>query len=113
LWKRICSDVSDEVELDERDHAILAAACDQADSIRELQQALRAGRVIEGRHGPRCHPAVAEVRQAQQAQARLLALIDLDLSGVSQSTSSRKAREASRRRWAQAGPSRRSENGAA
>jgi phage terminase small subunit len=111
LWEHICSDVSSEVELDERDLAILAAASDLADSIRELKAAVkRDGRVLESSRGEvRVHPAVAEIRQAGQAQARLLGLIDMDLTGASQSAGSRKARELARRRWASAGQSRRGE----
>jgi phage terminase small subunit len=110
LWRHIVDDVDEAVELDQRDLAILAAACDQADSIRELQLAVkRDGRVIQGRHGPRCHPAVSEIRQGQAALSRLLGLIDMDLTGASQSAGSRRARDAARKRWAQAGPSRRGE----
>jgi phage terminase small subunit len=110
LWTRICADVDEALELDERDLAILAAAADLADSIRELQASVkRDGRVLESSRGVRVHPACAEIRQSQQAQARLLGLIDMDLTGTSQSAGSRKARDLARRRWASAGQSRRGE----
>jgi P27 family predicted phage terminase small subunit len=104
LWKRIVADVDEALELDERDLSILEAACDQADSIRELRLSVkRDGRVIVGPKGPRLNGVVPEIRQAQQAQARLLALIDMDLTSASQSGSSRRARDAARKRWASAG----------
>jgi phage terminase small subunit len=109
LWRRVVADVDEALELDQRDLSILEAACDQADSIRELRLSVKDGRVIEGRHGPRVHPAVAEIRQGQAALSRLLGLIDMDLTGASQSAGSRKARDLARRRWESAGQSRRGE----
>jgi hypothetical protein len=103
------------MELDERDLVLLAAASDLADSIRELKAAVKCdGQVLEGGPGTRVHPAVAEIRQAgqAQAQARLLGLIDMDASSVSQSAGSRRARAAAGKRWANAGQSRRAESAA-
>jgi hypothetical protein len=101
------------MELDERDLVLLAAASDLADSIRELKAAVKCdGQVLEGGPGTRVHPAVAEIRQAGQAQARLLGLIDMDASSVSQSAGSRRARAAAGKRWANAGQSRRAESAA-
>jgi phage terminase small subunit len=110
LWRKVVNDLPDELELDARDLIVLCQAAKLADTIYALEKAVEEdGRVLHGPRGIRLHPGVSEVRQSQIVLGRLLSQIDMDLTGASQSTSSRKARELARRRWAQAGPSRRGE----
>jgi hypothetical protein len=114
VWRKVVNDLDPSLELDARDLIVLAQAAKLADTIHALEKAVEEdGRVLHGSRGIRLHPGVSEVRQSQIVLGRLLSQIDMDVTGVSQSASSRKARELARRRWAQAGPSRRSEGGAA
>jgi phage terminase small subunit len=113
LWRRIVADLPDELELDQRDLEVLGAAADVADRIHGLKAAIkRDGLVLEAARGTRLHPAVAELRMSEQALVRHLAMLDLEPAAVSQSTVSRGARKRAERRWAVAGPSRRSEGAA-
>jgi hypothetical protein len=110
VWRKVVNDLDPSLELDARDLIILASAAKLADTIHALEKAVEEdGRVLRTARGPRVHPGVSEIRQSQIALGRHLSQIDLELGAGSQSTSSRKARELARRRWAQAGPSRRGE----
>jgi hypothetical protein len=109
LWKRIVSDVAPELELDQRDFAVLARAARTADRIAELDAAISGdGLVLVNRKGDtRLHPAAAELRLCEASLARLLGGIDLDVAAGGQSAVSRRARKAAQERWRHAGPSRR------
>jgi hypothetical protein len=63
--------------------------------------------MIKGRAGTRLNPAVSELRQSEQALARLLGLIDIEPDAVSQTAKSRRARAAAQARWHGQGQSRR------
>jgi phage terminase small subunit len=110
LWKRIVGDVAPELELDQRDLAVLSRAAKTADRIAELDAAIeRDGLVLVNSKGDtRLHPAAAELRLNEASLARLLGGIDLDDAAAgSQSGVSRRARKAAQERWRHAGPSRR------
>jgi hypothetical protein len=109
LWKRIVGDVAPELELDQRDFAVLARAAKTADRIAELDAALSGDGLVlvNGKGDVRLHPAAAELRLLETSLARLLGGIDLDDAASSQSAVSRRARAAAQARWANVGPSRR------
>lgn len=67
-------------ELDEHDRIILAAACEAADRAAEAKAAVdRDGITIEGRYGPRAHPAIAIERDARLAMLRAIRELGLNL----------------------------------
>jgi hypothetical protein len=102
-WQKMIKDVPAALELDQRDLLVLSEASRLADTIADLEDALkREGVVLNGK----LNSVVAELRQSRVAYTRLLAQIDLDVTGASQTATSRAARSAARRRWANAGPSR-------
>jgi phage terminase small subunit len=60
-------------ELDETERIILAAACEAADRAAEAKVMVDAdGAVVDGRYGPRQHPAVAIERDSRIAMLRAL-----------------------------------------
>jgi hypothetical protein len=92
----------DDAELDEREAAILAAACRQADDVAALEEAIaKQGVVVEGSQGqPRLSPLVTEARQGRLAVARLLGELDLaDPDAEPRSAKWRRARHAADARW--------------
>ena len=108
LWTAITGDVPDEVELDARDIEYLSRACRLTDTAADLAAVVaRDGIMVPTKHGIRVHPAAIELRQTEAAISRLLGLVDMDASEGSQSAKSRAARAAARKRWANAGQSRR------
>lgn len=76
--KRLWSSVVDEFDLEEHELALLREAVrtvDQLDTLAGLIE--RDGEMVEGRFGPKLHPAIAEARQLRIALARTLAALRL------------------------------------
>jgi hypothetical protein len=112
LWKRICREIPDELELDARDIVALTAAADLADRCRELSKVIAEdGLILHEARGTRLHPGAQELRMSELALIKHLGTLDLDLGAVSQTAVSRGARARAQKRWA--GQSRRAEQGAA
>jgi P27 family predicted phage terminase small subunit len=102
LWRDIHHALPDDGELDERELAILAAACRQADDVAALEEAIAAdGVMVAGAQGQtRLNAAVTECRQARLAVARLLGELDLsDPDAEPRTARSRRARRAADARW--------------
>jgi hypothetical protein len=102
LWTAILGDLDDDYEFDQREMAILATACRQADTVASLERAVKAdGVTIPGAAGQRrLNAAVTELRQGRIALARLLG--DLDLPSEADkptSAASRRASHAAQTRW--------------
>ncbi len=99
LWR----DLVGAFELDERECAVLAAACRQADDLVKLEEVLAEdGLVVAGSRGqPRLTTVVAELRQGRLALARLLGALALpDEVGAKPVTSrSARASRAANVRW--------------
>lgn len=98
LWQSITG----KWELDPREHAILAAACKQADDVAALEAALKSdGLTVTGSTGQlRLNGVISELRQSRQAVAKLL--VDLRLPSEDappMSAGQRRASKASLRRW--------------
>jgi hypothetical protein len=102
--KRLWSSVSSDLVLDAREIALLEMACRQVDDIARLEAEVAVGGVtVEGSMGQvRVNGALAELRQARLAVARLLGQIDLPEAGEAQAPTeaSRRARQAAQKRWA-------------
>lgn len=82
LW----ASVSGLYELDPREAAILAAACESADRAAEARTLLDAdGIVVDGRLGSRAHPAVSIERDARAAMVRSLAALGVSADGPAMS----------------------------
>lgn len=99
LWKSLTG----AYEFDQREAAILAAACRQADDIGRLEALLAVqGLVTVGAAGqPRLSAVLAELRQGRLALAKLLDSLRIpDDSGKVETQSSRRARHAAETRWA-------------
>ncbi|MCB0862612.1 MAG: hypothetical protein KDB66_05290 [Solirubrobacterales bacterium] len=79
LWKSIWSDLPKRWELDEREQAVLLAACRQADDVARLEVAAdEHGPMTTGSRGQAVlNPAVAEARQGRLALSRLLGQLHL------------------------------------
>ena len=74
LWQSIVS----AYELDEHETALLREAVRTIDRLDELHAVVDAeGLMVEGRYGPKVHPAMVEARQLKIALARLLAALRL------------------------------------
>lgn len=101
LWKRLTK----ALDFEPRELVILEQACRQADEISALDAVLaKWGHAVRGsRNQPRLNPAVAEVRQARQAFARLLDVLDIPTEDeqVGQAGRTRRAQKAARVRWGQ------------
>lgn len=66
-------------DLEPHDQRLLQAACEAWDRLQEAREVLRKeGTYVEGRYGPRAHPAVAVERDSRVAFARLLRELDLN-----------------------------------
>jgi hypothetical protein len=97
LWRAISGDLL----LDERELALLEMAARQADDIAALEAEVRRdGVTATGSMGqPRVSGALAELRQARLAVARLLGQIDLP-NDETASDASRRGQSAAQKRWA-------------
>jgi len=104
LWRRL----TEELEFEPRELAVLEQACRQADAIAALDRVIKdRGIEVRGSKGqPRLNPAVAEARQARMALARLLDTLDLPAEGedIGAPAASRRAARAARARWGQQMP---------
>jgi phage terminase small subunit len=80
LWQRICGDVADGWELDQKDISCLRAACELEDVLAALKHEIREhGAIATNRQGGRAPvPAIARLIQASTAQQRLLGQIALE-----------------------------------
>lgn len=102
LWGAIVGDLPPNWELDERELAVLALACRQADDIARLEAVLeRDGVVVPGSTGqPRLSAVLGELRQSRLACSKLLGDLNLpDEDGKSSSMSSQRAARAAHSRW--------------
>jgi hypothetical protein len=98
LVSTIVAGLPEGCELDEREHAILAAAASQARDISRLEADLaeRGTRVPGSREGHEVlNPALAELRQARLALGKLLGALELPDSA---SDAARRTARASQRR---------------
>ena len=79
LHERIWADLGEDMELSERESAVLRLACVQVDRAADLEAQVDAdGLMVAGStKQPRVHPAVGEARQAALAAGRLLAMLAL------------------------------------
>jgi hypothetical protein len=76
--RRLWAEVTERFELDAHELALLVEAVrtvDQLDALHQLTEA--EGLVVDGKTGPRAHPALVESRQLRIALARLLAVLRL------------------------------------
>jgi P27 family predicted phage terminase small subunit len=79
LWRDICRGF----DLAEHDLHILAAACEAADRAREARERVDLdGAIVDGRYGPRAHPAIAIERDSRLAMLRALRELGLNLEAV-------------------------------
>lgn len=102
LWQTVCADLPPELGFDSRELAILAAACQQADAVAGLEDAIeRDGVMIVGAAGQsRMNACVTEARQGRVALARLLGDLDLpDEAQEPRTAASKRAQVAARTRW--------------
>ncbi len=101
LWRQVQRAIEPDAELDERDLAVLELAARQADDVARLERMLKRARrpTVAGSTGQvRLHPAIAELRQARLALARLLTSLNLEI-GKQDSAASARARRAAEARW--------------
>jgi phage terminase small subunit len=86
LWERVVKDLAEynpELEFDDRELLVLETASQTADTIAALDEAIdEDGHVIDGLHGPKVHPAVAERRLQHTALLKLLASIQRTETGL-------------------------------
>lgn len=102
LWRQVSAGLPDEWEFDERERAILFAACRQRDDVSRLESAIKADGVMSvGSQGqPVVNPAVVEARQGRLALGRLLGQLDLpDADEKPRSEASKRAQRAANVRW--------------
>jgi phage terminase small subunit len=79
VTRRWYAGVLEDYELESHHKRLLQAACEAWDRLHEARKVLRQeGTYVEGRCGPRAHPAVAVERDSRIAFARLLRELDLD-----------------------------------
>lgn len=98
LWKKLAA----EFEFDDRELAILAAACRQLDVVSGLEDAAKKdGPMTTGSQGqPVLHPAIAEARQGRLALSRLLGQLEIpDEEDAPRSQASIRAQKAANKRW--------------
>ena len=103
LWEAILSDLPENWELDQRESALLLAACRQLDDVARLEAVIeREGVTAVGSTGqPTVHPAVVEARQGRTTVARLLGQIELpDAEENPQTAAGLRAKRAAQIRWA-------------
>ncbi len=78
--RKLWSDVINEFELPAHAAKTLHVACQTLDRLRQSQKAIAAdGIVIDGRQGPRPHPAIAIERDSRTAFLRAMRELGLDL----------------------------------
>jgi P27 family predicted phage terminase small subunit len=71
--------VLEDYDLEPHHQRLLQAACEAWDRLQEAREVLRReGTYVQGRYGPKAHPAVAVQRDSRVAFARLLRELDLD-----------------------------------
>jgi phage terminase small subunit len=102
LWRSIVKGLPEAWEFDEREGAILAMACRQADDLARLETAIKKGGVmVPGSAGqPVLNPAVAEARQGRLAVNRLLGQLALPDEGEEPRTAAgERGRRAAESRW--------------
>lgn len=93
LWRAIVGAFA----LEAHHEAILVAACESLDRQREAQRAIASdGLMVEGRFGPRLHPAAALERYSRLAMLRALRELGLDYEAIGASARTVAARDA---RW--------------
>lgn len=81
--KRLWHSVLDDFELEDWQLAILRSACESADRVAEARaEVKRDGITVEGRFGPRAHPALAVERDSRTALLRALRELSLDASSA-------------------------------
>lgn len=97
LWAAI----ADDFELDQREQALLATACRQADDVANLEALLAAeGLSVPGSKGqPRLSAVVSELRQGRLALAKLLDALKLPAEAKPETEASARARKAVNTRW--------------
>lgn len=79
--RKLWSDVLAEFELPAHAAKVLHVACQTLDRLREAQKVIASdGIVIEGRQGPRPHPAIAIERDSRTAYLRAMREIGLDIA---------------------------------
>jgi P27 family predicted phage terminase small subunit len=77
--RRLWRETVEGYELERHHLELLERACRALDNAIDAEEILRRdGLVVDGRYGPRAHPAVAIARDARVAFARLLREIDLE-----------------------------------
>ncbi len=80
LWRSVLR----EFELESHHLAILLAACEAKDRMDEARAAIeRDGAYVEGRFGPKAHPAISVERDSRLAMVRCLRELGLDLAAPS------------------------------
>jgi P27 family predicted phage terminase small subunit len=101
LWKSIVNDVAADWELDAKDLQLLAEACRTADTLNNLEKAVkREGATVQTESGRSLvHPAIEQSRKLRDTQAKLLAAIELEPPDADAAARSRFGREAARARW--------------
>lgn len=73
------AEVLSDFELEPHHERLLQAAAECWDRLQEAREVIRReGSYVEGRSGPRAHPAIAVERDSRIAFARLLRELDLD-----------------------------------
>jgi len=93
LWRRVTA----EYHLEAHHEAVLLAACESGDRVREAQAAVKKdGAYIEGRFGLKAHPALAVERDSRLAMLRALRELGLDYTAVPATQRTSAARDA---RW--------------
>lgn len=76
LWSSVLADY----DLEAHHRGILERACEALDRLRQAQAAIeREGITVEGRFGPKAHPAVGIERDARTAFLRAVRELGLDL----------------------------------
>jgi len=102
LWEKVLGSVPEAFELDDRELAILSAACRQADDVARLEIAVgEDGPMTTGSQGqPVLHPAIVEARQGRLALSRLLGQLQIpDEDDEPRSLTSARAKRAADVRW--------------
>lgn len=103
LWKTIHAGLPEGWELDEREAAVLALACRQADVVADLEAAVKSdGVMVKGSTGqPTVNPAVVEARQGRLAIDRMLGKIVLPQpeKAGGETSASELGRHAAQARW--------------